>query len=91
MRGTMLTLALALLLLSGCAVVTKDQQNWVLDKANRSGAFVRQMEQGKTTRLQEQAWVRSQDASWRLWAERIGYGYAAPSWVADVLADGETP
>ena len=69
--------------LTGCTVVTADQKDWVRDKANRSAAFVALMDKGDTTRPQEQAWIRSQDESWRLWAQKVDLGLAAPNWMAD--------
>jgi hypothetical protein len=72
-----------LLGLTGCTVVSQDQKDWVRDKANRSGAFVALMDKGETTRPQEQDWIRSQDESWRLWAQKVDLGLAAPNWMAD--------
>jgi hypothetical protein len=69
--------------LTGCTVVTQDQKDWVRDKANRSGAFVTLMDKGETTRQQEQAWIYSQNESWRLWAQKVDLGLAAPNWMAD--------
>ncbi|HUT60764.1 MAG TPA: hypothetical protein VNA25_23205 [Phycisphaerae bacterium] len=70
-------------LLAGCTVVTQDQKDWIRDKANRSGAFVALMDKSETDRSQEQAWIRSQDESWRLWSQKIDLGLAAPNWLAD--------
>jgi len=69
--------------LTGCTVVTQDQKDWIRDKANRSGAFVALMDKGQTDRTQEQAWIRSQDESWRLWSQKVDLGLAAPNWMAD--------
>jgi len=68
---------------SGCTVVTEDQKNWVYDKANRSRAYVALMDAGKTTRKQDQAWIRSQDEAWQLWAKKMKMGLAAPSFLVD--------
>jgi hypothetical protein len=69
--------------LTGCTVVTKDQKEWVQDKANRSAAFATLMDQGQTSRAQEQEWIRSQNESWKLWAQKVDLGLAAPNWMAD--------
>jgi hypothetical protein len=76
--------------LTGCTVVTQDQKDWIRDKANRSGAFVALMAKGETTRPQEQAWIRSQDESWRLWAQKVDLGLAAPNWMADAKRQAST-
>lgn len=89
MKRVLIALAL-LLMLGGCAVVTQDQKDWVLDKANRSAAFVSLMDSGQTTRAQEQAWIRSQDDSWELWAEKVRLGLAAPNWMADAAKQATT-
>ena len=80
--GMVLVLAV-LVAVSGCTVVTVDQKAWVHDKANRSAAFVALMDKGQTDRTQEQLWIRSQDTSWKLWAEKVDLGLAAPNWMAD--------
>jgi len=76
--------------LTGCTVVTQDQKDWVRDKANRSGAFVALMDKGQTDRTQEQTWIRSQDESWRLWAQKVDLGLAAPNWMADAKKQTST-
>ena len=68
---------------SGCTAVTQDQKDWIRDKANRSAAFVALMDEGRTSRAQEQDWIRSQDESWRLWSQKVDLGLAAPNWMAD--------
>ena len=84
MKRTLTVFVLAVLIVagSGCAMITKDQRDWVISKADRSSAFVALMDKGETTRAQEQAWVRSQDESWSLWRQKVNLGLAAPSWMA---------
>jgi len=82
MRATILIVILMVAVFTcGCTVMTVDQKNWICDKANRSAAYVQLMDKGLTTRQQDQAWIRSQNRSWQLWAENIKMGLAAPSWM----------
>ncbi|MDY7011756.1 MAG: hypothetical protein SVV80_13545 [Planctomycetota bacterium] len=80
-RFTTLFLLAALVILpvvSGCTLVTQDQKNWVYDKANRSETYVVLMDKGQTTPEQDKEWIRSQNESWRLWADKMQIGLAAP-------------
>lgn len=84
-RLLVLCLLAALVILpvvAGCTVVTQDQKDWLADKANRSAAYVTLMDYGKTTAEQDKEWIRSQDQSWQLWAEKVKLGLAAPSFMA---------
>jgi len=63
----------------GCTGMTAAEKAWIQDKANRSAAYVALMEKGETSADQDKAWIRSQDASWQLWAERLKIGSAAPT------------
>ena len=72
-----------LVITSGCTVVTQDQKNWVYNKANRSKAYVALMDAGKTTREQDQEWIRLQNEAWQLWAKKMKMGLAAPSFLVD--------
>ena len=76
--------------LTGCTVVTSDQKDWIRDKANRSATFVGLMDKGQTSRGQEQDWIRSQDESWRLWAQKVDLGLAAPNWLASAKREAAT-
>jgi outer membrane PBP1 activator LpoA protein len=79
MRRRIILLLILALFVSGCTGVTMAEKNWIQDKANRSAAYVALMDKGQTTGDQDKAWIHSQDASWQLWAEKIGIGAAAPS------------
>jgi hypothetical protein len=82
MRTRALILVLVVLFLAGgCTVMTTAQKDWVKDKSNRSTAYVALMDKGQTTSEQDREWIRSQDASWKLWADKVENGFAAPSWM----------
>lgn len=80
MKKILVVTVLLAVLLSGCTLMTQDQKDWVVMKADRSEAFIKLLDEGKTTREQEQSWIKSQNESWKLWAEKVNYGLAAPSW-----------
>jgi len=79
MRRLFLLALLLALVASGCTGMTTAEKNWVLDKANRSAAYVKLMDAAQTTAEQDKAWIHSQDASWQLWAEKIKIGAPAPN------------
>jgi outer membrane PBP1 activator LpoA protein len=89
MKRLLLGCVLLAVLLTGCTVVTQDQKNWIEDKANRSNAYVVLMDEGKTTSDQDKEWIKSQNESWKLWAEKVKLGLAAPSFLVDTEKEGE--
>jgi hypothetical protein len=82
MKRTMMLLLILAVFISGCTGVTTAEKNWIQDKANRSAAYVALMDKGETSADQDKTWIRSQDASWQLWAEKLKIGAAAPSITA---------
>jgi hypothetical protein len=79
MRRLFLLALLLALVASGCTGMTTAEKTWVLDKANRSGAYVALMDKGQTTADQDKAWIHSQNDSWQLWAGKVKIGAAAPT------------